>query len=74
MVLELKDRVATVTPNGRTKVVVPDRLEDDARSALTNLGYRPQAVDQALATVRAGGAPERLEDWIRKGLVALARA
>ena len=74
LVLELKDRVATVTPNGRTKVVVPDRLEDDARSALTNLGYRPQAVDQALATVRAGGAPERLEDWIRKGLVALARA
>jgi len=74
LVLELKDRVGQVAAGGRTKVVATDRLEDDARSALTNLGYRPQVVEQALAAVRDDGSPARLEDWIRKGLAALARA
>jgi len=74
LVLELKDRVAHVAAGGRTKVVATARLEDDARSALTNLGYRPQVVEQALAAVRDDGSPTRLEDWIRKGLAALARA
>jgi len=74
LVLELKDRVGQVATGGRPKVVATDRLEDDARSALTNLGYRPQVVEQALAAVRDDGSPARLEDWIRKGLAALARA
>jgi len=74
LVLELKDRVGQVATGGRTKVVATDRLEDDARSALTNLGYRPQVVEQALAVVRDDGSPALLEDWIRKGLAALARA
>jgi len=74
LVLELKDRVAHVAAGGPTRVVATARLEDDARSALTNLGYRPQVVEQALAAVRDDGSPTRLEDWIRKGLAALARA
>jgi Holliday junction DNA helicase RuvA len=73
LVLELKDRVARVTNGNQAKAPARDRLEEDARSALTNLGYRPQVVDQALAAVRANGAPGHLEDWIRKGLAALAR-
>lgn len=74
LILELRDRVGPAVAGGRAKVVAVDRLEDDARSALTHLGYRPQAVEQALAAVREGGPPARLEDWIRKGLAALARA
>jgi len=74
LVLELKDRVGQVVVEGRTNVVATSDLEDDARSALTNLGYRPQVVEQALAAVRDDGSPARLEDWIRKGLAALARA
>jgi Holliday junction DNA helicase RuvA len=74
LVLELKDRVARVTVDAGQKVFASDRLEEDARSALTNLGYRPQVVEQALAAVRADGVPRQLEDWIRKGLAALARA
>jgi Holliday junction DNA helicase RuvA len=74
LVLELKDRVARLASGAHQKVFAPDRVEDDARSALTNLGYRPQVVEQALAAVRADGAPRQLEDWIRKGLAALARA
>ncbi|HEX9594126.1 MAG TPA: Holliday junction branch migration protein RuvA [bacterium] len=74
LILELKERVARVVVGGRQKTLAPDRMEEDARSALTNLGYRPQVVEQALAAVRAEGAPRHLEDWIRKGLAALARA
>jgi len=74
LVLELKDRVGQVAAVSPTKMPATDRLEDDARSALTNLGYRPQVVEQALAAVRGDGSPARLEEWIRKGLAALARA
>ncbi|MGD2061964.1 MAG: Holliday junction branch migration protein RuvA [Nitrospirota bacterium] len=74
LVLELKDRVAGVAVDGHHNGGAPNGLEEDARSALTNLGYRPQVVEQALAAVRADGAPHHLEDWIRKGLAALARA
>lgn len=74
LVLELKDRVARLAVGGPQKAFTPDGVEEDARSALTNLGYRPQVVEQALAAVRADGAPRQLEDWIRKGLAALARA
>jgi Holliday junction DNA helicase RuvB len=74
LVLELKDRVGQFASDGRAHVVATAGLEDDARSALTNLGYRPQVVEQALAAVRDAGPPARLEDWIRKGLTALARA
>ena len=74
LVLELKDRVARLAVGGPKKAFTPDGVEEDARSALTNLGYRPQVVEQALAAVRADGAPRQLEDWIRKGLAALARA
>jgi Holliday junction DNA helicase RuvA len=47
--------------------------EGDARSALINLGYRPDAVARALEKVRTEGRAADLGEWIRDGLALLGR-
>jgi len=71
LVLELRERVGP----GATEVgTAPSHdHEGDARSALINLGYRPDAVARALEKVRANGNATDLGEWIRDGLALLGR-
>ena len=77
--LELKDKVARLSP---TPATLPDdtsgpvdRLQDDALSALVNLGYRATDAKEALKRIlQARSGPEpALKDLIRDALKDLAR-
>jgi len=69
LVLELRERVG----KGEAGVGAAHDVEADARSALINLGYRPDVVAGALEKVRAKGAATDLGEWIRDGLAVLGR-
>ncbi len=70
LVLELRERVGGGAEGATTASA---DLEGDARSALVNLGYRPDAVARALEQVRADGGATDLGEWIRQGLALLGR-
>lgn len=71
LVLELRERVGKgATETGSEPV---HDHEGDARSALINLGYRPDAVARAFEQVRAKGGATDLGEWIRDGLALLGR-
>ncbi len=69
LVLELRERVG----KGTAEAGVVHDIEGDARSALINLGYRPDAVARALEKVRAKATAGDLGEWIRDGLALLGR-
>src|SRR5574341_482599 len=76
--LELKDKVERLHPaTVRTPEALPgrtDRLQDDALSALVNLGYRAADVREALKRrARARPEPTSLQDMIREALKELIR-
>ena len=76
--LELKDKVERLHPTAvRTPEPPPgrtDRLQDDALSALVNLGYRAADVRDALKRLaRARPEPTSLQDMIRDALKELIR-
>lgn len=76
--LELKDKVERLQPasTGARSAgpAVPHGFQDDALSALVNLGYRPAKVKEVLARVTQA-RPESLllKDLIRESLKDLAR-
>ncbi|HBB40576.1 MAG: Holliday junction branch migration protein RuvA [Nitrospirae bacterium CG18_big_fil_WC_8_21_14_2_50_70_55] len=69
LVLELRERVG----KGEVEGGPTHDSEQDARSALINLGYRPEVVDRALEKVRDKGGATDLNAWIRDGLALLGR-
>ncbi len=76
--LELKDKVERLHPLGvkPSQAVVgdTDRLQEDALSALVNLGYRASEVKEALKRIARGHAPpDVLKDLIREALKELAK-
>ena len=76
--LELKDKVERLHPaTVRTPEPAPgrtDRLQDDALSALVNLGYRAVDVRDALKRLaRARPEPTSLQDMIKEALKELIR-
>lgn len=76
--LELKDKVDRLRPAASTAPVIPsspmDRLQDDALSALINLGYRATDVREVLTRLaRSCPEPPSLKDLIREALKDLAR-
>jgi len=71
LVLELRERVGKGAIEAGAGV--EHDHEGDARSALINLGYRPDAVARALEKVRAQGGATDLGEWIRDGLALLGR-
>ena len=78
--LELKDKVVrltTVRAKAADESLSPaDRLQDDALSALVNLGYRAADAKEALKRilqVRSGQSAPALKDLIREALKDLAR-
>ncbi len=78
MILELKDRInqvlgGEVAPSTLGHRSPEDRLQDDAVSALVNLGYRAKEVNEAIAhTVRAQATNVSLDELIRETLKALS--
>lgn len=77
LALELKDKVDRLHPATGARPSVSasgSRLDDDALSALVNLGYRPSEAKDALARVaRQGERPPALKDLIREALKDLVR-
>lgn len=76
MILELKDKAAKL---GREMVMVgvPDKagdtVQDDALSALVNLGYRPSAAKDAVdRIVREAQTPPSLDGLLKQALRLLA--
>ena len=78
MVLELKDKIpyllnSAEAPTLRAQPDPEDRIQDDAASALVNLGYRVKDVNEAITrTVRSHTVPLSLNDLIRETLKVLA--
>ena len=76
--LELKDKVQRLQPAAEKAMEAPagagDRLQEDALSALVNLGYRSAEVKDVLKRMAREGAGSRsLKDMIREALKELAR-
>lgn len=76
--LELKDKVERLHPASAKAPDAPltpgDQLQEDALSALVNLGYRPAEVKEALKRLlRDGSGPPSLKEMIREALKDLAR-
>jgi len=78
MVLELKDKIPHLlgpseAPSISNTPSSEDRTQNDAASALVNLGYRSREVNEAIArTVRAQSIALSLDDLIRETLKILA--
>jgi len=78
LALELKDKVSALEVGESSRPEVPgkagDDLEEDALSALVNLGYPRAQVKRAIEQIlKAEEAPGSVEVLIRKGLKMLAK-
>jgi holliday junction DNA helicase RuvA len=76
MTLELKDKVSRLTPDSSapTPTTLPDQIQDDAVSALVNLGYRPRDVKDMITKIsRDQASPLALDDLIREALKQLSK-
>jgi Holliday junction DNA helicase RuvA len=74
IVLELKDRVANMTPEpGAVAAASGDRLRDDLVSALMNLGYHRPPAEQAVDTVLTSEDGDTFEQALRAALRELMR-
>ena len=75
--LELKDKVARLHSGGETVDMnvsaVGNPLYEDASSALVNLGYRLQDVEDTLKRIEKAGTAQELKDVIREALKDLAK-
>ena len=76
IVLELKDKIARLDSDSAlpTKPALPDQIQDDAVSALVNLGYRPRDVKDIITKIcRDRTIPSRLDHLIREALKKLSK-
>ena len=76
MVLELKDKLASIDIAGRTAAPASagaplDPLDQDVLSALQNLGCSRPAAEEALRKVKVRGAPAEFEPLFRAALAAV---
>ncbi|MDA0739210.1 MAG: Holliday junction branch migration protein RuvA [Nitrospirae bacterium] len=76
IVLELKDKVGRLDIDSAlpTQQTVPNQIEEDAVSALVNLGYRPRDVKDMITKIcREHSTPLELDDLIREALKLLSK-
>jgi len=74
IVLELKDRVADMTPGPAAAAAASgDRLKDDLVSALMNLGYHRPPAEQAVDAVLTSEDGDTFEQALRAALRELMR-
>jgi Holliday junction DNA helicase RuvA len=74
--LELKDKVGRLDPDSAVpkQPTLPDQIQEDALSALVNLGYRARDVKDTITKVaRDHSAPLPLNDLIREALKLLSK-
>jgi Holliday junction DNA helicase RuvA len=75
--LELKDKVACLEDSDSilpAKPILPAKIQDDAISALVNLGYRPRDVKDIITKIcRDQTTPLLLDDLIREALKQLSK-
>jgi len=76
MVLELRDKLATVDTAGKTAVLASgspqlDPVDRDVLSALQNLGCSRPAAEEALRKVKERGVPAEFEPLFRAALAAV---
>lgn len=77
VIIELRDRLPKAVEGAVPGAPAPapaDALRDDLVSALINLGYHQQAIDNVLDKVVTGSDTPRFEDVLRIALRDLARA
>lgn len=69
LVLELKDKLKSVTWGNAKRASTPNTTLDDLRSAVTNLGYKAQLVEKAIKAVEPLAQEGRpLEVLVREAL------
>jgi len=75
IVLELKDRIKLLAPvaSFQEQGTYASGDMEDAISALVNLGYKKQFVDEALGKIRSNRPGLSLEELIREGLSVLLK-
>jgi Holliday junction DNA helicase RuvA len=74
MVLELRDKLPSVTSGADVSVVAASPMEEDVLSALMNLGYQRAAAEKALqAAARGGKSPQSFEALFREALAGLSK-
>lgn len=74
--LELKDKVNRLDSDSDlpTQPALPDQIQEDAVSALVNLGYRPRDVKDMVTKIsREHSSPLLLDDLIREALKLLSK-
>ena len=74
IVVELRDRLATVETAAEEKPAARTPLEADVLSALLNLGYDRRAAERATAEAARNGASRDFEQWLRAALQHLSRS
>ena len=73
MIFELRDKMADMTPVSRTGDTEPDSIENDALSALVNLGYRETAAQRAVRSVLGMREDISLETLLMEALKVLSQ-
>ena len=76
IVLELKDKIDRLDSDSTlpTKPTLPGQIQDDAISALVNLGYRSRDVKDVITKIcRDQTIPSLLDDLIREALKELSK-
>jgi len=73
MIFELRDKMAGMTPVARTGEAATDTIENDALSALVNLGYRETAAQRAVRAVLGTGDDLSLETVLMEALKLLSQ-
>jgi len=76
IVIELRDRLPKAVEAAGAGAAVPapgDAMRDDLISALTNLGYHRQSIDQVLERLSGRTDAVRFEDVLRSALKELSR-
>jgi len=78
LVIELRDKVGSVTDGGPLdasveKAMPTDAVFDDALSALINLGYQRNPAEKALKQAAQEGTEMSVQKLLRRGLQLLAR-
>jgi Holliday junction DNA helicase RuvA len=73
VVLELKDRLATLPPQAAAGTAAAGSMRDDLLSALINLGYHRPVAEKAVDTALKAHADEGFEAAFRGAMQQLAR-
>jgi Holliday junction DNA helicase RuvA len=76
MIVDLKDKILQISTSAKPEAIklIPDKISDDAVSALINLGYNKASAEKAvIAAMKETGEEAIIEDIIRQALKRLAR-